>query len=450
LITFKNKKSIIKGALVGIASIIALSTAVGSFVSVGGGEIVRVQNNISGNSTWYTTEGYRLKVPFFSNTVTYPQEVTVAITDNPELCDTASVCAAPRQVGFSDTYGITIESSFRYSLPRTSIELESMHDKVKNIDNLLGTTLLPFSQDLINYTSNQFRAEGFMQGGQNEFKSRMIDQAANGLVKTRREKVEVVTEKADRNTERDAGTSVGEQFRWEVTVVTDELGNPVRTDSAIKAYGITLVPSGINVVDFVPEPRLKDFMVQKQDRVRARAKIVEDQENERELAITAQLRGDRERIEVQNRLLKEKDAAKIKGDQAVMLAELTASRETIERQKVADLAIIDKERELQVAKANENIQKANAVAARYEAEAIKQKGFAEAEVAKAALAAKQANKDIYMAELSLKETMAMAEVLPQVNITSPQVVMGGNSGGSQVSDLLSTKLVQDIMRKPSK
>ncbi len=440
-------KTVKKSAGIVVGAILGLSVVLGSFVKVDGGETVRVQNNITGNATWYTTEGYKLKVPFFSNTKTYPQEVTIAITDNPELCDTASICADPRQVGFADTYGVVIESSFRYSLPKDSVQLEGMHDKVKNIDNLLGTTLLPFSQDLINYTSNQFRAEDFMQGGQNQFKSRMIDQASSGLLMTKREKIEIVTEKADRDTERESGTNTGEQFRWEVTVLEDENGMPKRTPAAISAYGITLVPSGINLVDYVPEPRLKEFMVQKQDRVRDRAKIVEDQENERQRAITAQLTGERERIEKQNQLLKEKDAAKIRGEQQVMEAELQAQRESIERQKVADLAIIDKKRELQIAKDNENIQKANALAAKYEAQAIKETGFAEAEVEKAKLQAKQSNKDIYMAELELEATKAMATVLPQVKITSPQVVMGGGNGSSnQVSDLLSTKLVQDIMQ----
>lgn len=430
-----------------VGAIFAVSLVFGSFTKVGGGETVRVQNNLTGNSTWYTSEGYKPKVPFFSNVRTYPQEVTVAVTDNEELCDTASVCADPRQVGFADTYGVTMEASFRYSLPKDPASLEQMHDKVKNIENLLGTTLLPFSQDLINYTSNQFRAEDFMQGGQNEFKSRMIDQASNGMLMTKREKIEIVTEKAERDTERGSSTNTGEQFRWEVTILTDENNIPRRNPAAITAYGITLVPSGINLVDYVPEPRLKEFMVQKQDRVRDRAKIVEDQENERQRAITAQLTGERERIEKQNQLLKEKDAAKIRGEQQVMEAELSAEREAIERQKVADLAIIDKKRELQIAKDNEQIQKANSLAARYEAQAIKEKGFAQAEVENAMLKAKQSNKDIYMAELNLQATKAMAEVLPQVKITSPQVVMGGNNGsGSQVSDLLSTKLVQDIMQ----
>ena len=132
-------------------------------------------------------------------------------------------------------------------------------------------------------------------------------------------------------------------------------------------------------------------------------------------------------------------------EKQVEQAKLQAKKETVERNKVAQLAIIDKDRELQIAQANEGIQSANAKAAKYEAQAIKEKGFAEAEVDRAKLKAKQDNKDIYLAELDRDIQVKMAEVLPQVKITSPQIVMGGNNGGSQVSDLLSTKLVQDVI-----
>lgn len=438
-----SKKAIFTG--VGILALVI--TGLNSYTSVGGGESVRVQNNLTGNATWYTSEGYKLKAPFMSTVHRYPQEVTVAITDNDELCDTASICGAPRQVAFADTYGITMETSFRYSLPKDPVNLENMHDKVKSVENLLGTTLLPFSADLVNYTSNQFRAEDFMQGGQNEFKSRLIDQATNGMIQTEREKIIIQTERSTLDTERGEGTATGEQFRWEVVTKLDENGVPIRTPAAIEAYGITLVTSGINLVDYLPQPELRSFMMQKQERVRDRARIVEDQENERQKAITAQLTGERERIEKQNQLLREKDAAKVRGEQEVMQAELLAKREVVEREKEAQLAIIDKQRELQVAKDNEAIQAANAAAAKYEAQAIREKGFAEADVAKAALAAKESNKEIYLAELKLEEVKAMAEVLPKVKVDMPEIMMVGDTGakGSSVESLLSTSLAKGLM-----
>lgn len=437
---------------VGVA-LVAFIVLMSSFTTVGTGELVRVQNNLSGGNTWYITEGFKFKVPFFSNVTRYSQEMTVAITNNDELCDTASICGRNRDVTFADTYGIDLETSFRYSLPRSPEALEKMHDKVKNAENLLGTVLLPFSNDLVNYTAAQFRAESFMQGGQNEFKSRLIDQAEKGMLVTKRVKESVKQEQADRDSDREGGKSkVGEQFVYRVKIVEDEEGNPLRRPTAISAYGVTIVPAGINLVEYLPEEPLRAFMSQKQERVRERARIVESQENEREKAITAQLAGDRERIEKQNALLVQKDAAIIKGQQEVEQAKLSAEKETVDRQKAADLAIIDKKRELQIAKDNEGIQKANAVAAKYEAQAIKEKGFAEAEVDRAKLKAKQDNKTIYLAELALEEAKAMASVLPNVKVTMPSIVMNGGSGSNsnQVSDLLSTKLVQDVIKSTNK
>ena len=435
-----------KFGITGVLSVVALVTAFNSYTTVGSGEAVRIQNNITGGYTWKLDEGIALKAPFFSKVVVYSQEGTVAVTDNTELCESASICATPRQVGFADTYGITVEASFRYSLSKNPEVLEEMHDKVKNANNLFGNTLLPFSQDLINYTASQFKAEAFLQGGQNQFKSRLVDQATNGMLVTKRVKELVIAEQANRSSDRE-NTKVGQQFRYEVKILEDaKTGKPLRNPTAIAAYGISVVPAGINLVDYDPEQRLKAFMVDKQDRVRARAKIVEDQENERQLAITAQLQGERERIQKQNVLLQQKDAAKIAGEKAVLQAKLQAERETVEREKVAALAIIDKERELQIAKSNEGIQSANYNASKFEAQAIKEKGFAEAAVAKAKLQAKQSNKEIYLAELSLEEAKAIAAVLPQVKIDTPDIVMSGNGQGNGVSDLLSTKLVQDVVK----
>lgn len=435
-----------KYGMVSAGGLLGFVTLMSSFTTVGSGDLVRIQNTLTGSeATWAMTEGVALKMPYFSTVTTYPQEGTIAITDNEDLCDTASICASPRQVGFADTYGVTIEASFRYSLPRDAVALEKMHDKVKNRESLFGTTLLPFSQDLINFTASQFRAEDFMQGGQNEFKSRMIDQATNGLLVTRREKIIVESEQANRDSDRDSGgANVGEQFRYQVTVLEDKEGNPKRNVTAINAYNITIVPAGINLVDYAPEPRLRDFMTDKQDRVRARAKIVEDQENERQMAITAQLTGDRERIQKQNILLQAKDAAKIAGEKAVLTAKLEAEKQIVDQQKVADLAVIDKTRELQVSKANEGIQKANSVAAKYEASAIKEVGFAQAEVKKADYAA--IDKTILALEVDKAKALAMYQSNMTVNM--PTVVTnGGNSGSANSLEMMTTLSVMEKLGK---
>jgi len=432
-------KSIVKTVVLSVVGVLALITALSSYTTVSSGETVRIQNNISGEATWYTTEGIRLKAPFFSTVTTYSQEGTVAITDNKGLCETATTCSQPRVLVFSDTYGVSVEGSFRYSLPKVPEQLEAMHDKVKNSRNLFGTTLLPFSQDLLNYTASQFRAEYFMQGAQNEFKSRLIDQATFGMYITKREKRLVEAEVANRDLDRESGkASVGEQFVFEVIRTQDAEGNFKRTPTAISTYGITIVPSGINVVDYAADDRLAEFMIDKQKRVRARAAIIEDQENERQKAITAELEGNRKRIEQSNSLLIQKDAAVIRGEQSVEEARLASQKETVERNKVASLAIIDKKRELQVAQANEGIQRAAAVAAKYEAEAIKEKGFAEAAVDKAKYEA--IDKQVLALEVDKAKALAMYRSNMVVNM--PTVVSGSSESGNSLETMTTLNVMK--------
>lgn len=439
------------GAIAALGFIVVIN----AFVVNPSGMSMRIQNNISGGHTWKTTEGLAFKVPFGSTVVSYHQEGTVAVTDNEELCDSATSCIMPRAVGFADTYVIKMEASFRYTLPKDHTQLEVMHDKVLNEGNLFGNTLSPFSADLLNYTASQFRAEDFMQGGQNQFKNRLLDQVTNGLLITKREKkLAEGIEQGDRADDRESGqTQVGKQYIYSVTIIEDETtGLPKRSPTAIAAYNINIVPSGINLVEYEPETRLKGFMTDKQDRVRARAKIVEDQQNEREQAITAQLKGDRQRIEKQNELLVQKDAAVIAGQQKVEVEKLSAEQAIVERQKIADLAVIDKKRELQVAEDNAGIQSANYDAAKFEAKAIKEVGFAQAAVDSAKLKAKKDNQVIVLAEYQNQQALATAEAMTKTNIQMPSMVMiGGNSDGSgNLDSLLNTKLMKDIVQGNAK
>lgn len=422
----KNWKAIV-GFLVGVLVLF------NSYVYVSSGEFVRVQSPL-GSHTWYTTEGIKFKIPFLSRTNTYNQNLTIAVTNNEDVAEAASGVMQPQLVTFADTYNVTLESTFRFRLNPDPAQLESMHDAVKNSTNLIGNTLMPFARDLLTITASQFKAETFMQGGANEFKTRMLDQAINGIYVTKREKIKIATEAADPDRDREAGrTKIGEQYTYQVVIQTDSNGNPLRTPTAIQDYGVELVPSGIALTEVEPEPELRNFMMDKQKRVRARAQIIEEQENERQQAITVQLKGQRELVEVQNKLRKEKEAAVINGEKAVELAQLQAEKETVERQKIADLAIIDKKRELQIAKDNENIQKANAIAAKYEAQAIKEVGFAEAEVDKAKLAAKQTNEGIYLAELEKEVNIAKYKALQNFKVEMPQYVSMGSKEGVQGS-----------------
>ena len=415
-----NGKTVFK-VLIGL---LVLFTLMASFTTNESGNFMRIQNNMTGSHQWKTNEGVVFKLPFMSTVTTYPEKVTVAFTADPTICDSASICKSPPTLSFNDTYTITPEVTLRFALSPVPTDLEEMHDSVKSPENLLGNTLTPFSMELLSHTAAQFRAEDFSQGGQNDFKKRIIDQATNGLLETVRRKVEINRETADSSANRSGSTKLSKQYRFEIEIKRDNDGNPLRMPVSIAEYNINIVNSGINLLSYQPDAKLAQFMNNKKDRIMQRAKIHEEQENERQEAITAQLKGERQLIEQTNKQRKDKESARIDAEKRVMEAEYKAQQEIIERRKVADLAIINKEKELQEAKANKEIQTALAEAAKYEAIAIKERGFAKVEVERMSLQAKQNNKEIYLAELQLEETRELARVLPEVKIEVPQNCYG--------------------------
>lgn len=442
------KASIKKYSVIGLVSILSLSTALSSFTTVDSGETVRIQNNLSGGYEWHQTEGVKFKVPFFSKVDVYNSVSTIAITDDQALIEASSATRAPLTVGFADNYTGTIEGSFRVKLSTSDEQLESMHQDVKGQKNLEGNTFLTFAKDMYNLTSDQFLAQDFMQGGKGAFKQRLADQSDNGMLVTERRKVRVEGQVADQGRgDNRSQAATTQQFSYRVVIKTDKEGKPLRRPHSLSKYGITVTQ--VDLGEFRPSPDLQSYVNTIKKRERERADIVAQQRTERDLAVTEQLRGDRERVTAKNKALMAKDQEVIQGNKKVELAEIQAKREKVERQKVADLAKIDKQRELDIAKANEGIQKANATAARYEAQAIKEKGFAEAAVEKAKLAAKNANKEIYMAELSLEETKALAEVLPQVKLDMPEVVMGAgsSSNGSLDPNLMNLNMLKGTITK---
>lgn len=430
----------------GGGAFLAFILAFNSFTIVDSSESVRIQNSFTGGYTWHTSEGVKFKVPFFSRVHTYNSVTTVAVTDDEGIIDSSSVSRPPLPVTFADNYGGVLEGTWRVKLPISPEKLETFHQDVKGQANFEGNTLLTFAKDMMNLTTDQFLAQDFMQGGKGAFKQRLEDQGDKGMLVTKREKVEIVGQVADNAAEKGRDQAkTAKQFVYRVVIQEDKNGVPLRRQHSLAKYGIEVFQTDLG--EFTPSQDLVAYVTTIKNRERERADVVADQRLERDKAVTEQLRGDREVITVTNTALKAKATAVIEAEKQVELATLQAERETVERQKVADLAVIDKERELQVAKANEGIQRANAVAAKHQATAIKQVGFAEAAVASAKLKAKNDNSEIYLAELNREVQVAVAKVLPHTKIDAPQIVISGAGGNANpVGDLLTTKLVQDLVR----
>lgn len=433
----------IKQIGIGIGVFMALVVMLSSYGYNEGGMYTRVQQPVAGYK-WVKEEGYYGKIPFFSKEKKWNKNGTIASTDNEPLIEASGITVPPTTAQFADSYEMRFEWSMRYELPTSDEDLEFMYQKLKSQENMLANTIMPFGQTLFTDSVNQMLGGDFAQGGKNALRTIVDNQSQNGMYQTKVERIKVSRGTGEGSNNVLGGASTDLEIT-KVVYLEDGAGKRLRTPLSIAQYGLKIVPNSFQIVENKPTGRLVDYIKTKQDNQRLQIEQDEKQKILAKQAQTSQLEGEKRLVERTNVLNINKQEAIIAMEQQVEQAKLQADKEKVERQKVADLAVIDKTRELQIAKANEGIQKANASAAKYEAQAIRETGFAEAEVNKAKLQAKQSNKEIYLAELALEEAKAIATVLPNVKIQTPQIVMGGNGGGNQVSDLLSTKLVQDVI-----
>jgi hypothetical protein len=395
-----------------------------SIVNVDAGRYMMEQKP-SGELVPHMTPGYKFIIPFVTSTKFYNEVTTVTYDENPGRA-TSSNKSYP--VTFADTYGGDIQGSFRIELPKDPEQFVLIHKAFKRYDNFVDNGIEKFTNELLAYTANQYTGEAFMQGGQNEYKSRLFDQATKGLYVTKRTAVKMnrqvgsVTLKNDKAGE----TSNSQQTVFRNIIQRDENGKPLREANPMAKYGVKVTQ--VTVDGFLPEPALKTFMQNKKDMIQKRQKLIENQENEKQAAITAKLKGDRERVEAKQKMLREKDAAVIQANKEVELARLTATREAVDRQKLADLAIIDKTKELQIAKANEDIQKANERAAKFEAQSKLHNGLADAQILKAKYDAY--DKTLYSMEIQRDTMINVTKNLANVKIEMPKINISGGSDKS--------------------
>ena len=130
-----------------------------------------------------------------------------------------------------------------------------------------------------------------------------------------------------------------------------------------------------------------------------------------------------------------KELAIISKQKEVEMERQQAELETVRKEKEKAVAVLEKQKQLEISVAERGIQKANAEAATYAAKAIREQGLAEAEVAKAHLLAKQAARDIYMAEIQRDIAQVMYPALKDVTIDMPDYYVGADAGASPVSSL---------------
>ena len=440
----KAKEVLGKVKGLGIKGVIGLTAATILWNSFGyneGGVNTRLQMPVFGHS-WIKEEGYYAKLPFVSRTRVFNKNGTIAATDNKDLIEAASITVPPVQAPFADSFEMRFEWSARYELPMDDEGLEFMYQKLKSQEALLGNTVMPFALTLFTDSVNQMIGENFAQGGKNSLRTLVDNQSQFGMYQTKVEKIKQA---------RGAGEGTndvigGAQTDLEITKViylTDELGKKLRTPLSIAQYGIKIVPNSFQIVENKAVGRLVTFIDKKQASLEMQIEQDELQKRLAKEAKSEQLQGEKDLVTRTNVLNIQKQEAIIAAEKRNEEAKLQAEKEIIEAEKVADLAVIDKNRELQIAKSNEGIQKANATAAKYEASAIKEVGFAQAAVKKADYAA--IDKTILALEVDKAKALAMYKSNMTVNM--PTVVQGGNEGGSNSLETMTTLSVMEKLGK---
>lgn len=419
---FKNLT--LKSGLLWLAGFATLVVVWNSFYTVDGGEYY-IEQPPSGKLIPVQTPGIKFKVPFATKLTKYDEVTTVTYNNKQNgalFSSDKSSNNPPFAVNFADTYSGLVTGSFRVELPRDPDQFIALHKAFKHYDNLVDNGYEKLTNQLLSYTANQFTGENYMQGGQNEYQIRLKDQADRGIYITKRVKKRINTAKASVGLDNENPNKLSQQeaIIWINEVQTDENGTIKRNANPLDEYGVKITQ--VTIDGFYPEDKLKDFIDNKKVQVQKRAKLVEEQENERQSAITAELKGNRERVEARQAMLKEKDSAVIEADKRVEL-----------ERKAAELQVVLKQKELDIAIANERIQKAAEKAAKYEAQAKLHNGLADARILKAKYDAY--DKTLYSMEIQRDTMIKVTENLKGITVAMPKVNIQGGSGGNSMNSV---------------
>lgn len=424
----KDMMSKVKGF--GVKGAIGVAVGVTLMSSYGyneGGVYTRLQQPMIGH-TWVKEEGFYPKMPFLSKTKEFNKNGTIASTDNSPLIEASGITVSPTIAQFADSYEMRFEWSMRYELPSTDDNLEFMYQKLKNEDNMLANTLMPFGQTMFTDSVNQMLGQDFAQGGKNALRTLVDNQTQNGMYQTKVVRTPVARDSGEGSNSVLGGAST-DMLITEVKYLEDDAGKKLRTPLSIASYKLKIVANSFQIVENKAVGRLTAFMETKQKNQQLQLDQDEKQKILAKKAQTAQLQGEMDLITRTNELNIKKEEAIIAMEQQVAQAGLQAEKEVVEREKVASLAIIDKNTQLQEAEANQGIQRANYEASVYEAKAIKQVGFAEAAVKKADYQA--IDKAILISNNNRDVAIAMYK--SNINIDMPDYVNIGGEAANQTS-----------------
>jgi hypothetical protein len=420
-------------AVAGISAAILISNA---YFKVEDGKFAVYQNTLTGAKSVVHGPSASFRIPGFSMDTHYKYSTTLDFDDKAVQSGKtlASSINPAIDVRFADTYVGKIPMSARLDIPRNDEAILKIHSSFRSYDNLVDKLMEKTLKDVAVNTATQYTGEEFFQGALNDFKTAILDQANNGIIKTKRIKVEddtaVATTVGVGGDKSKGGTSKKKNMVWR-TVPQLENGKLVRIENPLEQYGVTVTQ--INIGNPIPESRLDTLLGKKKELVAKKIEITQRQENAKAEAETAKLEGETARIKAEQKQLMAADAEVIARKKEVQLAGLQAQKEKVDKEKEAALAKIEKQKELDIAKANKGIQEANAIAAKYEAQAIKEKGLAEAAVEKAKYAAKDPK--LYALEKQVEITANLGTALNGITVNMPTNMVTNGDGKHSTSSV---------------
>lgn len=437
-------KSIAKWLGIGVAGVSAVILISNSYFQVEDGKFAIYQNTLFGTKDVIHGPSAAFRMPGFSMDTHYKYSTTVDFDDAVMNGKTVASSQNPSiGVRFADTYTGKIPMAARLDLPRNNDEmLLQIHSSFRSYDNLVDKLYEKTLKDVVVNAAIQYTGEEFFQGALNEFKTSLNDQANNGIIQTKRIKVEDETTITDVSSVggKDSKMSKKKTMVWRTIPQKDDKGQLIRAKNPFIQYGVTV--SQINIGSPVPETKLETLLSKKKELVAKKIEITQRQENAKAEAETAVLEGETARAKEKQAQLLAAEKQIVSKEKEVKLAKLQADKEKIEKQKEAELSKIVKQKELDIAQSNEGIEKARFAAAKYQAQAEKEIGLAKAAVEKAMYAAKDPK--LYALEQQVKITENLGSALKGITVNMPtnMVTNGTGKGGAQSSADMVMQLIQ--------
>ncbi len=429
--------------LIGIIGVVAFMYTISYVETVSLGYVKVYQNTLTKSTKVYKGPDWYISAPLFGSSYEYKQVTTLTFKDTKEDEET-SYNANSLDISFADTYKAKLPMSARFDLPQDDMALLKLHTDFRGYDNLVHSLYVSTMRDIATNVSKQFTAEEVFQGGLNSLKSSIEDQSKYGIVITERRQVQSISEMTERvplGTDKTKSVIEAKPIMvWKAIPKTDKSGNVLRTSNPLSVYKISVTQ--INLFEPQAEARLEQLLTDKKVLVAKKISSVQKQENAKTEIETAKLEGEAERTRAEQKRMIEADAAIIEKKKEVELAKQQANREIVDKEKEAKLAIIEKQKELQIAQSNKAIEEANSLSAIFAAKAIREKGLAEAAVKEANYNA--INEGIFAKEVEKEIQLAKYLALKEFKVAMPTTVIGGGTSNGNLDALTNLHILDKV------